>query len=517
MRLSLRVSGFCLLLMLWNPRPAPGQSSSYEQLQTFSGVLNQIRLNYVDSVNYGKLVRAAIDGVLNSLDPHSYFLSREDGMRMLAYEDGQLAGTGIILNEVDEEMTVQAVLPRSPAARAGVATGDRLLQLNDTTVAGLSAQTLHSRMLGERGSRIRLRFARGSRMEPDTFRVSIKYDFIEPRSVSVSRMVNQTTGFLRLQGFHREAGKEVSDALRKLRSSGARQVILDVRGNPGGIVLSAVEIASIFLPENVLVFRTEGRRRAARQSYMTEKDGSFLELPLIVLIDQGSASAAEALAGSLQDHDRALVMGRRSFGKALMQRPFEVPPAGDVVWLTVGHVITPSGRFIQRQYRGLASEQYRSLAGGSGAEEDTSQVFQSDGGRTMRGGGGIAPDVELAAPPPLPGWWSVGADSGFTEAVSDSVANSLPADANTKARFLGTPAQWDQQLVVPFLERIRTRLKVAAQPDSLTRARMAFILAARAVEVRWGQDALDEFHVRNDPDIQAAVSYFPRLAELLQE
>ena len=126
---------------------AAAQISSYEQLQTFSGILNQIRLNYVDSVSYGVLVRAAIDGVLRSLDPHSYFMSRDDGMRMLAYEAGQLAGTGIFFNEVDGEMTVQAVLPRSPAARAGVSTGDRLLQVNDTSVAGLSAQSLQSRML----------------------------------------------------------------------------------------------------------------------------------------------------------------------------------------------------------------------------------------------------------------------------------------------------------------------------------------------------------------------------------
>jgi carboxyl-terminal processing protease len=496
---------------------AVAQTSSYEQLQTFSGVLNQIRLNYVDSVSYGELVRAAIDGVLGSLDPHSYFLSRENGMRMLAYEAGQLAGTGLFFNEVEGEMTVQAVLPRSPAARAGVATGDRLLQMNDTTVAGLTAQTLQSRMLGEKGSRIRLRLARGPRLEPDTVRVSIRYDFIEPRSVSIARMASPTTGYLRLQGFHREAGKEVGDALRKLRSAGAQQAILDLRGNPGGMVYSAVEIASVFFPESVLVFRTDGRRRAARQSFVTEKNGTFRDLPLVVLIDEGSASASEALAGSLQDHDRALILGRRSFGKALMQRPFEVPPAGDVVWLTVGHVLTPNGRFIQRRYHGLVAAQYLLLAGAGGSEGDTTQVFKTDAGREVRGGGGIAPDAALPAPPKLPGWFSAAADSGFSDAVSDSVAHAMPTDRPTRDAFMSTPALWDRQLVVPFLERVRGRMGQAVQPDSATRAFMGFVLAARAAEVRWGQEGMEEFVVRHDPDIQAAVGYFPRLGELLKK
>lgn len=507
-----------LIALMLGVLPAPGavaQVSTYEQLQTFSGMLNQIRLNYVDSVSYGALVRAAIDGVLSSLDPHSYFQSREQGMRMMAYEAGQLAGTGIFFNQVEGEMTVQGVLPRSPGARAGVVTGDRLLQVNDTTAAGLSAQTLQNRMLGERGSRIRLRFARGPRLEPDTFRVSIKYDFIEPRSVSIARMATPTTGYIRLLGFHREAGKEVGDALRKLRSSGAQQAILDLRGNPGGMVFAAVEIASIFFPENVLVFRTDGRRRAARQSFTTEKNGSFRELPLVVLIDEGSASAAEALAGSLQDHDRALILGRRSFGKALMQRAFDVPPAGDVVWLTVGHVITPSGRFIQRKYRGLEAEQYREMAGVGGSESDTATAYYTDAGREMRGGGGIAPDVALPGRPELPGWFSAAADSGYNDAVSDSVGNGLPTDRATRDRFMATAADWQVQLLAPFLQRARG-LGTTIEPDSSVRGYMGFILAARAVEVRWGQDALEEFLLRHDPDIQAAIGYFPRLAALLK-
>ncbi|MGH7701468.1 MAG: S41 family peptidase, partial [Gemmatimonadales bacterium] len=183
------------------------QGAAYEQLQTFSGLLNQVRLNYVDSVTYAQLVRAAIDGVLGSLDPHSYFLSREDGERRLEYEAGQLAGTGIILDEVDAATAVQAVLPGSPGAKAGVQPGDRLVSLNDTSIAGLSLQRLESRMIGEKGSKLRMLFERGSRNEPDSFKVTIKNDLIQPRSVGIVRMVDQTTGYLRLTGFHADASK----------------------------------------------------------------------------------------------------------------------------------------------------------------------------------------------------------------------------------------------------------------------------------------------------------------------
>jgi len=490
--------------------------SSYELLQTFSGVLNQIRQNYVDSVTSAQLVHAAIDGMLGSLDPHSYFLSHEQGMRQLAYRSGQLAGTGIILSEIDGLPTVQAVLPESPAAKAGVASGDRVIQVNDTVVVGIPFQTLQGRLIGDRGSKIRIMLERGHRWEPDSFKVTLKFAYLEPHSVTISRMVDRTTGYVRLQQFFSEAGKEVEDAIRKLRSDGAERLIFDLRGDPGGAVTSAVDIASIFLPKGSLVFRTEGRRRSAKQDYITEENGRFTDLPLILLIDEGSASASEALAGSLQDHDRSLILGRRSFGKALMQQAFEVPPAGDLVWLTVGHIVTPSGRFIQRRYAGLEGEQYYSFAGHSGAEQDTSAEFHTDHGRLVRGGGGIVPDVVLPGRVPLPIWFSVAADSGFHDAISDSVAGSLGNDAGSRSRFTGNPAAWQAQLVEPFLARVRSRLQVSAQVDSMVAQRIGRILAARVVEVRWGPQALDEFLLQIDADVTAAMGYFPRVLELLK-
>jgi carboxyl-terminal processing protease len=513
-RLRVVVAGAALLTAHLPGRLAAQQRSAYEELQTFSGVLNHIRLNYPDSVSYGDLVAAAIRGVLRSLDPHSRFESRVEFERQNALERGELFTVGVALEDVEGAATVLAVAPRGPAAKGGVLPGDRVLAVNDTSVAGLGMRTLELRLAGERGSKVRLRLERGPRLEPDTFSVTLKRNPFEVRSVSMARMVDPTTGYLRLEDFLGHATEETHDALKRLRSLRAQRLILDLRGNPGGNVVSAVEIASEFFPKNTVVFRTRGRKRDVDTTYVTKRDGEFRDLPLIVLIDERSASAAEALAGSLQDHDRALLVGRRSFGKALMQSIFFLP-SGDDVWLTIGRVLTPSGRFIQRRYRGLGYEQYLSFAGRSGAEEDTATIFKTDAGREVRGGGGIAPDVVVPIVAPLPVWWTAAADSGLDDAVSDSVAHTLAATPAARAAWLTADGEWRATLLPPFLTRVRARLRVAAQTDSLLERRLARILAARAAEVRWGPDAREEFLVRNDGTIRAATERFSRLRELL--
>ncbi|HJS44349.1 MAG TPA: S41 family peptidase [Gemmatimonadales bacterium] len=497
------------------PAPLPSQQrAAYEELQTFSGVLNHIRLNYPDSVSYAELVAAAIRGVLRSLDPHSRYVSRLEGEKVNALERGELFTVGITVEAVEGAATVLTVVPRSSAAKGGVLPGDRIVALNDTAVAGLEIKTIELRLAGERGSKVRLLLERGPRLEPDTFSVTLKRNPFEMRSVSMARMADSITGYIRLEDFMGKAADEIHDGLEKLRDKRAKRIILDLRSNPGGAVISAVEIASEFLRKNSVVFSTRGRKRATDTTFVTKRDGAFRDIPLIVLIDERSASASEALAGSLQDHDRALIVGRRSFGKALMQSVFFLP-SGDNVWLTIGRVITPSGRVIQRRYQGIGYEQYLSFAGTSGAAEDTTTAYRTDAGRAVRGGGGIRPDVVVPITAPLPVWWSAAADSGFDDAVSDSAAQTLPATPAARAAWLGAQDEWRTRLLPPFLTRVRTRLGVAAATDSLLERRLARILAARVAEVRWGTDAREEFLLRNDRTIRVALEQFPHLRELL--
>jgi carboxyl-terminal processing protease len=504
-----------VLLLGATALPLAGQArSNYEELQTFSGVLNHVRINYVDTVQYAQLVRAAIDGVLRSLDPHSRFESRENVARGAALARGELGTVGLALEDVDGLPTVLAVQPEGPADKKGIAAGDRLLAIDDSSVAGQDVRALELKLAGKSGSKVRLRLERGPRLEPRRYDVTVKRDDIKSPSVGLERMLDATTGYAWLSGFNPDAPDELEKAINRLRRAGARQLVLDLRGNPGGSVLAAVDIASLFLPRNTLVFRTRGRKSAVDEDHVTKKDGKFDDLPLVVLIDERSASASEALAGSLQDHDRAVLVGRRSFGKALMQMPF-VLPAGDVVWLTVGRVLTPSGRFIQRRYHGLQVEQYYGLAGRTGAEKDTAEVFKTDRGREVRGGGGIRPDVESPSRVPLPAWHAVAADSGFEEAVADSVAFALPGTLMARAAWLGAPERWRSDLLEPFLARVRARLGVAAEADSSQAERLMRRLAARAAEVRWGTEARDEFMVKHDPVVTLGLAQFPRLAELL--
>jgi len=514
-RAGLRTVRWSLLLVVAGALPLRAQArSNYEELQTFSSVLNHIRINYVDSVGYPALVRAAIDGVLRSLDPHSRFVSREDVERQVALERGELGTIGLVLEDVDGVPTVLAVVPDGPADRKGILPGDRLRSIDDTVAVGRDVDALMLRLAGKSGTRVRLALERGPRLEPQTYEVTIKRDDLKERSVGTTRMLDDSTGYVRLAQFGADAAGELEKTVNRLRRDGAKRLILDLRGNPGGGVLASVEVASLFLPKATVVFRTRGRKKSVDEDYVTRRDGRFDDLPLIALIDDHSASAAEALAGSLQDHDRALLMGRRSFGKALMQSAF-VLPGGDLVWLTIGRVLTPSGRFIQRRYAGLAIEQYYGLAGHGGTEDDTAAVFHTAAGREVRGGGGIRPDLEMPAPITRPTWHAVAADSGFEEAVADSVAFTLATGDAARASWLEAPDRWRTDLLEPFLERVRRRLHVLAEHDSTLDVALARRLAARVALVRWGQEARDELLLVTDPTVQRARETFPRLGELL--
>jgi hypothetical protein len=210
------------------------------------------------------------------------------------------------------------------------------------------------------------------------------------------------------------------------------------------------------------------------------------------------------------------LIGRRSFGKALMQRAFEVPPQGDAVMLTVGWIVLPSGRFIQRPYREMTPAQYRAFAGQT-KTDSTAMQYRSDGGRPVRGGGGIAPDSVIPAAPSLPVWFTAAADSGIYLALADSVAGTLPATDAGRIAWFDAAEEWRTRLVEPFLARTRARLGVAARPDSALTARLGRLLADRVVEVRWGMDAEEDFRLRHDLAVQTAVALLPGLPVLLAQ
>ena len=222
---SVALVGAALLAV--TPCAAAAQSAAYEELQTFSGVLNHIRMNYVDSVTYAQLVHAAITGVLQSLDPHSAFFSRREFEQRSALERGELAHSGIEVERVDDALIVLAVVEGSAAAKAGVTPGDRIKTIDDTSVAGLDVDAVELRLAGPKGSKIHVHLERGSRLEPEPLDVTLKLDFLKLRSVSTARMADSVTGYVRLDRFGFKASEEIHDAMKQLRGRGAKRVILD--------------------------------------------------------------------------------------------------------------------------------------------------------------------------------------------------------------------------------------------------------------------------------------------------
>lgn len=502
-----------LLLGTASPAVAQAETSAYQELQTFSGVLNHIRLNHADTISYRRMVRAAIDGVLESLDPHSYFLSRADNVALGRLRLGDLAGVGIHLEPVGDDLVVRTLDRDGPAERGGLFPGDRLLSVNDTSVAGLDAPAAEALLVGKKGSKVRLRLARGPHFEPREFDVELARAIANLSAVSPPVPLDSETVYVRVVMFGQEAARDLEKTLGDAAKDGRRRVVLDMRGNPGGLVSEAVDMAALFLPKNVTVFSTRGRKRDVNVDYETDRNGPLRDLPVVILIDAGSASAAEAFAGALQDLDRAALVGRRSFGKALMQSPFFLPH-GDIVWLTIGRVQTPSGRVIQRAYRGLNADQYRNFAGSDTAAEDSVETFRTARGRTVRGGGGIRPDVETPGPPEPPAWWSEAYERGWMESVADSAAASLSPAPAALATWI-EDADAHQRVGEALLARVRAELGIRADAEPAMLASIRRTLAARVAAVRWGVDAGARFRVAVDPDVRAAVDVFPRLDRIL--
>jgi carboxyl-terminal processing protease len=484
------------------------QERAYEELQTFSAVLNHVRLNYVDSVTYRPLVRAAIAGVLHSLDPHSAFVAVPEREIEERIARGELLLPGISLESVGERITVLSVGPDSPAARAGLLPGDRIVEVRDTPVVGLSADEVQLHLAAPKGKSIGLKVERGLLLEPASFKTTIRSAEYQWPVVLNVHMLDRRTGYVRLSQFGEKARQQVHDATKSLLKSGADRIVLDLRGNPGGLVAQAVDLASEFLPAKTLVFRTRGRKIDANQDYVTQSKGEFVQVPLVLLVDHGSASASEALAGALQDHDRAVIVGRRTFGKALVQATLPLP-SGDIVRLTIARVLTPSGRFIQRNYTGLGASQYWALAGTAGSGGDTVKIFYTEHKREVKGGGGIAPDVAVEAFSALPVWVSAARDSAWDTVIADSVAATLAPDSAARSRWLANPAAW-LPLVAQLQARAR-RLGIAAELSPEAAREVARLMAARAAHVRWNAETGWDLLGRNDPDIQAALGAFSLL------
>jgi carboxyl-terminal processing protease len=354
---------------------------------------------YVDTINEEKVVEAGIIKMLSELDPHSTYSDAEEVQKMNEPLTGNFNGIGIQFNMVEDTLFVVQPVSNGPSERVGILAGDRIIAVNDTLIAGvqMSSNEIMSRLRGPKDTKVNLRIVRKKVGEPLSF--TVKRDKIPIFSIDASYLILPQTGYIRIEHFGATTADEFREALLKLQRQGMKDLILDLQGNGGGYLNAAIDLADEFLQQKELIVYTEGRA-SKRNDFFAGGGGKFRQGRLVVLVDEYSASASEIVSGAIQDWDRGIIVGRRSFGKGLVQRPIDLPD-GSMIRLTVARYYTPAGRCIQKPYGN--TEQYRKDISNryhNGEMMDADSIHFPDSlvyktkklGRTVYGGGGIMPD-----------------------------------------------------------------------------------------------------------------------------
>ena len=373
--------------------------NSYSSILKFRDIISHIERSYVDEVDTEKLVEGAINQMLEKLDPHSVYIPKEDLAISKSQLEGQFEGIGIEFNLMKDTIYVVAPIGGGPSEAAGLRPGDKIVKVDGKIVAGtgLTNKDVFNLLRGAKGSKVELGVKR--RGEEDIVSYTVVRDKIPQHSVAVNYMVNDEIGYIKVTRFSATTYDEFKKAMNELLDKGMKKLILDLQDNPGGYMDRAINMADEFISGNKLIVYTDGKQSRYDSQSRAQKKGLFEEQPVIVLVNEGSASASEIVAGALQDNDRALIVGRRTFGKGLVQMPIDLAD-GSQLRLTISRYYTPSGRSIQKSYD--PETDYRNDLN---ARFEHGEYFSADSikfidtlkyetrmGRTVYGGGGIMPD-----------------------------------------------------------------------------------------------------------------------------
>ena len=361
-------------------------------------LLQLIDNNYVDTVDMSSLVEDAMPQILAELDPHSSYIPAKDAEEAAEGLKGSFSGIGVSFTMEKDTVNVMSVISGGPAQKVGIMAGDRILKADTVSLVGMDSEQVMKHLKGPKGTHVRLAVKRHGTKEQVFFDV-VRGD-IPNESVVAAYMIDKNIGYVKVKKFGEQTYAEMLVALARLNIDGMKNLIVDLRGNTGGYMHIAIQMVNEFLPANRLVVYTEGRK-SPREEFKSDGRGSFKHLPIVVLMDEASASASEIFAGAIQDNDRGTIIGRRSFGKGLVQQPMEFRD-GSVVRLTVARYYTPSGRCIQKPYQHGKGEDYENELM---ARYERGEFFYQDSihqegeeyhtliGRTVYGGGGIVPDI----------------------------------------------------------------------------------------------------------------------------
>ena len=356
-----------------------------KQIEIFTTLFKELNRNYVDETNPGDLMDKAIKGMLTNLDPYTVYFNEQDVVRFKINNTGEYTGIGALLTRKEDKLIVKEAYKNFPADKAGLKAGDEIIQIGDVVLADFK-EDASQLFKGAKNTKIDIKYIRQGK----TNATQIVLDEVEIKSVPFYAKIDDKTGYIVLSHFNKKAANETKEALEELKKQGAERIILDVRDNPGGLLNEAVNICNLFVPKNEIIVTTKSKIEKHNSTYKTTKDPVDTEIPLIILVNGRSASASEIVAGALQDLDRAVVVGSRSFGKGLVQRPVDLT-FGTQLKVTISRYYTPSGRCIQALDYSKKDKNGKAIK----TEEKNYTAFKTRKGRTVYDGGGIQPDIEL--------------------------------------------------------------------------------------------------------------------------
>jgi carboxyl-terminal processing protease len=372
------------------------QDLSKEHINKFMRVASLVKYYYVEDVEWDSAIEGAITGLLNNLDPHSVYIEPKKVDMNKENFSGHYEGIGIEFDVLEGYITVISPIAGSPSERLGLMPGDKIVKIDGESAIGIDREDVPKKLKGPKGTSVDVTIVREGVEEP--FEITIVRDVIPLNTIYTKFMADDSTGFIHINRFAATTTEEAQEALKELTKKGMRRLILDLRSNPGGYLHEAVKLAGLFLPGHQLIVETRGRNNRVEDKFYADQwsVGPVYDIPVVVMIDRGSASASEIVAGAIQDYDRGLIIGTNSFGKGLVQKEFPLND-GSAVRVTTAKYYTPSGRLIQREYKGKNVKDYYAETTDTTWTSEDSLVnrprFTTSGGRVVYGGGGIRPDI----------------------------------------------------------------------------------------------------------------------------
>ena len=356
-----------------------------KQIEIFTTLFKTVNQNYAEEINPAEMMDKAIKSMLANLDPYTNYFNEQDVIKFKINNTGEYTGIGALITRKDDKLIIKEPYKGFPADKAGLKAGDEIIQIGDVVLADFKDDASQLTK-GAKGTKIAIKYLRQGK----TMTTQLVLDEVEVKAVPFYGMVDTKTGYIVLSQFNAKAFSDTKEALEKLKTDGATQIVLDLRGNPGGLLNEAVNICGLFVPKGETIVTTKSKNTKYNNTNKTSRDPIDTEIPLVIIVDGKSASASEIVSGALQDLDRAVVLGSRSYGKGLVQRPFDMT-YGTQVKVTIAKYYTPSGRCIQALDYGHKDKNGKAIR----TDEKNYNAFKTKKGRTVYDGGGILPDVVL--------------------------------------------------------------------------------------------------------------------------